>query len=141
VTELPVLKTGFLYRARLRAEILLEFSVFVFEGICVAWLFAFPSNIRPFLGIIPVQLQPLLGRAIGVGKNRLYRTFRLTHATIDAFFRMNNEHVFSGIEAIDWANLDTILIFAFNAAFGDDICHFVLFPPNEAFDPGLTPEL
>ena len=42
---------------------------------------------------------------------------------INAFIRVNDEHVLALIEAIDRANLDTIHVFALDAGIDDNIGH------------------
>jgi hypothetical protein len=54
------------------------------------------------------------------------RAFRLANAAVDALFRMNDQHVFAFIEAVDRTDLDTIRIFALYAAFDDDVGHDVV---------------
>ena len=80
-------------------------------------------DIRPDLGIIRIDLQPLVEARLGVGLDRLRRTYRFADTTIDAFIRMDDEEVFALIEAIDGADLDTIGVFAANAVVRDDVGH------------------
>jgi len=71
-----------------------------------------------------IERQPFrLGRRIGVGHDRLGRTFRHAHAAIDAFVGMNDEHVLAFIEAIDRTHLDAVHIFAFDAIIDDYMRH------------------
>jgi hypothetical protein len=84
--------------------------------------FALDRYIGPSFCIVGVEFEPLLGPGLGVRLDRLYRTFRLTHAAIDAFFGMNDEHIFALVEAINGAHLHAIHQLTLDAAFIDDIC-------------------
>jgi hypothetical protein len=59
----------------------------------------------------------------GVRLDRLGRTFRFAHATIDALVGMDDEHVLASIEAVDRANLHAVHILALDAVLGDDVGH------------------
>ena len=60
---------------------------------------------------------------LGVRKDRLRRTFRNANPTIDAFVRMDDQHVLALVEAIDGAHLDTIGVLALDAGLSDDVGH------------------
>ena len=47
--------------------------------------------------------------------------FRFANATVDAFVRMNDEHVLALVEAVHGAHLDAVHGFAANAAIVDDV--------------------
>ena len=82
---------------------------------------AFDRYIGPGFCVISVELEPLLGSVLGVGLDRFDRTFRLTYPTVDAFVRMDDEHVFALVETIDGAYLHAIHQLALDAGFIDDI--------------------
>ena len=66
-----------------------------------------------------------LGARLGVGLDRIDRAFRLAHTAIDAFIGVNDEHVLALVEAVHWADLNAISVFATNTALVDDIGHKV----------------
>src|SRR3546814_11853041 len=73
-------------RARVRAEVLFELVRHVLPLVGVARSFLLAGNIRPGLGLLPVDLQPFLGGIdLGIGLDRLDRAFRLAHAAVAAF--------------------------------------------------------
>ena len=69
---------------------------------------AFDRYIGPYLCVVSVELEPLLGPILGVRLDCFDRTFRLTYPTIDAFVGMDDEHVFALVETIDGAYLHAI---------------------------------
>ena len=60
---------------------------------------------------------------MGLGHDRIGGTFRLADAAIDAFVRVDDQHVFPLVEALDRADIDAVHVFAANAVFGHDIGH------------------
>ena len=80
----------------------------------------FDSNIRPGLCVLGVHLKPLLKPWFGVGLDRVDRAFRLSHPTIDAFIRVDHEHVLALVEAVHGAHFDAVHDFAANTALVDD---------------------
>jgi len=60
-----------------------------------------------------------------------------THTAVDAFVRMNDEHVRALIEAIDRAHLHAICVLALDTILGDDVGH----EPLTIEKPGLNLEL
>src|SRR5262249_27232689 len=83
----------------------------------------FDSNIRPGLRVLGVQLQPFLKSRLGVRLDGLGRAFRLAYTTVYAFVRMNDEHVFTLVEAIHRTYLHAVHVFAFDTVFDDDVGH------------------
>ena len=65
---------------------------------------------------------------LGIGLDGLRRAFWLTHATVDAFVRMDDEHIFALVEAVHRTDLHAIHVFALNAIFDDDVGHSLLRP-------------
>src|SRR5262249_36656771 len=55
------------------------------------------------------------------GLDRVDRAFRLAHPTIDAFLRVDDEHVLALVETVHGAHFDAVHGFAANAAFVDDV--------------------
>jgi hypothetical protein len=54
----------------------------------------------------------------------------LAHPAIDAFVRVDNEHVRALIEAVHGAHFDAVHGFAANAALVDDVGQLSVFPPH-----------
>ena len=109
--------------AGLRREILLVFVLDAIHFLGVCGGVALDRYIRPFVGIFRVDLQPFLETGLGVGPDRVGRTFGLADAAVDAFVGMNDEHVLAFIEAVDRANLDAIHVFAADTGINDNIGH------------------
>lgn len=53
----------------------------------------------------------------------LSRAFRFANAAIDALIRVDNEHILTSIETVDWADFYAVHVLAFYAVLGDDISH------------------
>jgi hypothetical protein len=68
-----------------------------------------------------VDLNPLFHARFCVRLYRIDRTFGLAHAAIDAFIRMDDEHVLTLVKAIHGADFHAIHQLAFDAALVDDI--------------------
>jgi hypothetical protein len=81
----------------------------------------FHRNIWPHFRVFRIQGQPFLKSWLGVGLDRIDRTFRLAHPAIDAFVRVDDEHVLALVEAIHGAHFDAVHGFAANAAPIDDV--------------------
>jgi hypothetical protein len=79
--------------------------------------------IWPGFGVFSVQLKPKSKVRFGVRLDRFCRAFRFAYAAIDALVGMNNEHIFALVEAINWAHLHAIQLFAYYAVFYDHISH------------------
>ena len=58
---------------------------------------------------------------LGVGLDRVDRAFRLADPAIDAFVRVDDEHVFALVEAVHRAHVDAVHGFAANAALIHDV--------------------
>ena len=55
------------------------------------------------------------------------RAFRLANTAIDAFVRVDDEHVLAFIEAVDRTYLDTVHVLTFDTALIDDVGQLSLF--------------
>src|SRR5204862_2737146 len=84
---------------------------------------ALHSDIGPDFGIFGIEPQPLFEPRHGIRLDRVHRAFGLTDAAIDAFVRMNDEHVLALVETVYGAYFDAIHVFASNAAIVDDVGH------------------
>ena len=83
----------------------------------------FDRDIRPDIRIVCIELKPLLQTGLGVGYDGFSRALRHAHAAIDAFIRMDDEHIIAFVEAIHRTHFDAIHVFAFDAIIGDDKSH------------------
>jgi len=73
-----------------------------------------------------VHLKPFLQPRLGIRLDGVGRTFGFANAAIDAFVRMDDQHVLALVEAVHGADFNTVGIFAFDAGFSDDVSHPVL---------------
>ena len=87
----------------------------------VGWGRSFDRNIWPDFRVFRIQRQPFLKPRLGVGLDRVDRAFRLADPAIDAFVRVDDEHVLALVEAVHGANLNAIHQLALDAAFVDDV--------------------
>ncbi|GGA35162.1 hypothetical protein GCM10011499_00560 [Pelagibacterium lentulum] len=71
--------------------------------------------------------------AFGIGLDGFGGAFRLANAAIDAFVRMDDEHVFAFVEAVDRTDLNAVGIFAFDAIISNDVGHGI--GPGRAGSP------
>src|SRR5262249_27416784 len=87
------------------------------------WHF-FDRNIWPDFRVFRIQRQPFLKPWFGISLDGIDGTFRFANATVDAFGRMDHEHILALVEAVHGAHGDAIHGFAANAAFVDDESQF-----------------
>ncbi len=83
----------------------------------------FPRNVWPLGCILAIDLQPVRGAGISIRQDGFNGAFRLAHAAVDAFIRVNDEHVLAFIKTVDWADFDAVSILAHNAIFCNDVRH------------------
>src|ERR1700704_4238982 len=95
-------------------KIFLELAFHALEILGVGRGFLLLGDVRPALGVFGIHLQPFLQAGLGVGLDGVGGTFRFAHAAIDALVRMNDQHVFTLVEAVHGANFNAIGIFAFD---------------------------
>jgi len=93
------------------------------ESISILGRDALRGDVGPYGCMRAVHFDPTLGPLLGVGYNCLGGAFWLTYATIDTLVRVNDQHVFTFIEAVDRANFNTVHVLAANASFGDGVGH------------------
>src|SRR3954452_12317529 len=115
--------------ARGGGEIFVIFALFALMLVGVGGAVLLAGDVGPFGRISGVDLEPFFEAAFGVGQDRLGRTFGLADAAIDAFGRIDDEHVLALVEAIDGADLDAVHIFAADAGIGDDVGHWLTLSP------------
>ena len=75
----------------------------------------------PDFRVFRIQRQPFLKPRLGVRLDRVDRAFRHADPAIDAFVRVDDEHVLALVEAVHGANLHAIHQLALDAAFVDDV--------------------
>jgi hypothetical protein len=100
--------TGLIALPRLRRKKLSEFVGSPIEFLGVGRRISLACYIWPGFGVVSVQLKPRGKVGFGVRLDCFCGAFRFAHAAIDAFVGMNDEHVFTLVEAIDWAYLYAI---------------------------------
>ncbi len=81
----------------------------------------FDRNIWPDFRVFRIQRQPFLKPWSGISLNGIDGTFWFANATIDAFVRMDDEHILALVEAIHGAHSDAVHGFAANAGLVDDV--------------------
>ena len=107
-----------------------EFARYTVKFLGIGWRIPLDGNVWPFGGEVRVDLEPLFEAGFGVGFNRICRAFWLANAAINAFVGVDDQHVFTLVETVHWADFNAVHIFAFDAVFGDDVGHsgpFVLY--------------
>jgi hypothetical protein len=65
----------------------------------------------------------LIGRDIFLCLDRFDRAFGDANGAIDAFIRVDDQHVRSFAKAVDRTDVDAVGVFAANAGLGDDMGH------------------
>src|SRR6476620_10266571 len=110
------------------AEVFGKFVRHVHEGIGIWGRRLFPRDVGPNGRVLAVEVEPLFGPWLRVGLDSVNRAFRLANAAIDAFLGVDDEHVLAFVEAVHWANLDTVRVLATNAALVDDVSQLSLLP-------------
>jgi hypothetical protein len=96
----------------------------------VGWRRFFDRNIWPDSRVFRIQRQPFLKPRVGVGLDRIDRTFGLAHPAIDTFVRVDDEHVLALVEAVHGTHLDAVQEFAANAALVDDVGQLSILSAN-----------
>ena len=92
----------------------------------------FDRNIWPDFRVFRIQRQPFLKPRLRVGFYGVHRTFRLTDPAVDAFVRMDHEHVLALVEAIHGAHVHAVHGFAANAALIDDVGQLSVLPADRS---------
>src|SRR6201998_2015473 len=90
----------------------------------------FGRDIWPNLRIFGIDAEPLFQTWLGIRLDRVNRAFRLAYAALDAFVRVDDQHVFALVKTIDRANLNAVHVFAFDAIVVDDIGHLHTLDPR-----------
>ena len=96
----------------------------------VGWGGFFDRNIWPDFRVFRIQRQPFLKPRLGVRLDRVDRAFRHADPAIDAFVRVDDEHVLALVEAVHGAHVDAVHKFAANAALVDDVGQLSILSAN-----------
>src|SRR3954451_18309840 len=113
--------------AGLRAEVLVVLALLALVLVGVLRRGPLPGDVGPSpVGVLPVQLRPLLGLGLGVGQDGLGRALGLADAAVDALVGVDDEHVVALVEAVDRADLDAIHVLVLYASLGDHAGHQTL---------------
>src|SRR5437870_7250750 len=103
------------------AEVLLELVGLILVLVRVRRRRALARDVGPLHREVGVHLEPFLRLAVRVGDDRLGRALGLADAAVDAFVRMDHQHVVALVEAVDGADLHAVHVLALDAVFGDDV--------------------
>ena len=86
------------------------------------------GDVRPYLRILTIDIKPLFESRFSVRLYRIDWTLRLTNTAVDAFVGVNDKHVLTLVKAVNWANLDAVHVFTFDAILVDDVSQSRLLP-------------
>ena len=78
---------------------------------------------RPQFGIFAVKGNPMVKIRLCIGADSVGGAFRFAHTAVNAFVRMDDEHILALIKTIDRADFDAIGVFAADAVLDDDERH------------------
>src|SRR5438128_3828763 len=81
----------------------------------------FDRNIWPDSCVFRIQREPFLKPGFAISLDGIDGAFRFANATVDAFVRMDDEHVLALVEAVHGAHFDAVHDFAANATLVDDV--------------------
>src|SRR5438128_5351991 len=90
----------------------------------------FDRNIWPDSREFRIQRQPFLKPRLAISLDSINGALRFANATVDAFVRMDDEHVLALVEAVHGAHLDAVHGFAANTAIVDDVGQLGVFPAD-----------
>src|ERR1700676_276517 len=113
----------FLALCGIGTEMLLELTLDALPLIGVGRCLPLAGNVRPGSGILPVELNPALGRLLAVRHDCLDRALGLADAAVDAFLGIDHQHVLALVEAIHGADFDAVHVLALDAGIVDDVGH------------------
>jgi hypothetical protein len=80
-----------------------------------------PRDVGPNRRVLAVEVKPLFKSRFRIRLDSVNRAFRLAYPAINAFIRVDDEHILSLVEAVYWADLDAVCVLATNAALIDDV--------------------
>ena len=100
---------------------------------------SFDRNIWPDFRVFRIQRQPFLEPRLGGGLDRIDWAFRLADPAIDAFVRVDNEHVLALVEAVDGAHVNAVHGLAANTVLVDDVGQLNALSADRSGEPGHPP--
>ena len=104
-------------------KVFLELVLLAVELFPIGRWCAFGDDVGPDFGKFRVHFKPFVETGLGIGLDGFRWTFRLTNAAVNALIRMDDEHVFTLIEAVHRTDFYTIHVFAFDAVIDNEIGH------------------
>ena len=110
-------------RARIGGKIGLEFAWLAVKFLGVRRSIPLNRDIWPRRRKLKIKLKPFLQPWLGIRLDCLGRAFWLADPAIDALIGVDDQHVFTLVEAIHGADFDAVHVFAFDAIVVDDIGH------------------
>src|SRR5579859_8127176 len=88
--------------AALLGEVFLKVAGLALEVFGGGGRFALDRDVRPDLGVVGIDPQPLAVRVVlGVGLDRVDRALRLADAAVDALVRIDRQEVLALVEAVE----------------------------------------
>jgi len=90
----------------------------------------FDRDIWPDSCVFRIQRQPFLKPGFAISLDGIDGAFRFAYATVNAFVRMDDEHVLALVEAVHGAHLHAVHGFATNAAIVDDVGQLGVLPAD-----------
>ena len=81
----------------------------------------FDLNTWPNFRVFRVQRQPFLKPWVRIGFDGVHRAFRHANAAVNAFVRVDHEHVLTLVKTVHGAHFDAVHGLAANAAVIDDV--------------------
>src|SRR5262249_35723629 len=82
-----------------------------------------PRDVGPNRRVLTVEVEPLFKSGFRIRLDSVHWAFRLANAAINAFIRVDDEHVLTLVEAIHRAYLHAVGVLAANAVLVDDVGH------------------
>ena len=119
--SIPVVRSGSSIAFAWRRRKILAFIRLAFPLLRIRWRGFLYRDVGPGLGVFCVDAEPLFETGLGVRFDSLDRAFRFAHAAVDAFVRMNDEHVLAFVEAVHRSDFDAVHQLALDAAFINDV--------------------
>ena len=92
-----------------------------FPVLCIWGWLTFYRDVRPDLRIFGIDVEPLFETGLGVRLYCVDGALGFANTAIDAFVRVDDEHVLALVEAVDRTYLNAVHVFTFDTAFIDDV--------------------
>ena len=107
-------------------EVFIEFIGYIHKVVGIGRCRLLPRDVGPNRRVLAVEVEPLFKSRFRIRLDSVNRAFRLANTAIDAFVRVDDEHVLTLVEAIHRAYLHAVRVLAANAALVDDVGHVSL---------------